>query len=137
MILTILNTNHKMIHNLQNIIEKNVKDKDFTKKINVLYEKMKKEGNVDSVLNIYNEFGNTINVIFKNDYQGCIANFEFYKKITQLTKDSLKPCGFIAFEIGKDQAEALRKIAEENGMTAEIINDFSAHPRVAVLRNIK
>ena len=27
LILTILNTNHKMIHNLQNIIEKNVKDK--------------------------------------------------------------------------------------------------------------
>ena len=81
LILTILNTNHKMIHNLQNIIEKNVKDKDFTKKINVLYEKMKKEGNVDSVLNMYNEFGNIINVIFKNDYQGCIANFEFYKKI--------------------------------------------------------
>ena len=81
LILTILNTNHKMIHNLQNIIEKNVKDKDFTKKINVLYEKMKKEGNVDSVLNIYNEFGNIINIIFKNDYEGCIANFEFYKKI--------------------------------------------------------
>lgn len=62
---------------------------------------------------------------------------EFYKKITSLTKNSIKKGGFIAFEIGKDQAESLIEIAEENGMTAEIINDFSAHPRVAVLRNIK
>lgn len=62
---------------------------------------------------------------------------EFYKKITALAKNAIKPHGFIAFEIGKDQADALRKIAEENLMTAEIINDFSHHPRVAILRNTK
>ncbi len=62
---------------------------------------------------------------------------EFYKKITKNTKDFLKPFGFIAFEIGKDQEEALRQIAEENLMQASILKDFSGHPRVAVLRKAK
>ena len=62
---------------------------------------------------------------------------EFYKKITQLTKDSLKPDGFIAFEIGKDQADALKNVAKENGMTASIITDLSSNPRVAVLKRLK
>ncbi len=68
---------------------------------------------------------------------GADRGLAFYKKITQLTKGSLKPNGFIAFEIGKDQAEALREIAKENLMEAEIIKDFSGNSRVAVLRSIK
>ncbi len=68
---------------------------------------------------------------------GNDGGLEFYKKITALTKDSLKPGGFIAFEIGKDQAEALKKIASENLLEAEIISDFSKNPRVAVLRKAK
>ena len=62
---------------------------------------------------------------------------EFYKKITKNTNDFLKPEGFIAFEIGKDQADALIKIAEENEMQASILNDFSGNPRVAVMRKAK
>ena len=62
---------------------------------------------------------------------------EFYKKITKNTKDFLKPSGFIAFEIGKDQAEALVSIAEENQMQAVILKDLSNNPRVAVLRKTK
>jgi methylase of polypeptide subunit release factors len=43
----------------------------------------------------------------------------------------------LAFEIGKDQRDALIKIAEENEMQASILNDFSGNPRVAVLRKAK
>ncbi len=68
---------------------------------------------------------------------GADNGLEFYKKITKNTKDFLKPQGFIAFEIGKDQAEALRQIAEENLMQASILKDFSGNPRVAVLRKMK
>ena len=62
---------------------------------------------------------------------------EFYKKITRNVKDFLKPGGFIAFEIGKDQGDALAEIAEENQMQATILKDFSSHPRVAILKNTK
>ncbi|MBQ7333469.1 MAG: peptide chain release factor N(5)-glutamine methyltransferase [Clostridia bacterium] len=68
---------------------------------------------------------------------GADRGLAFYKKITSLTKGSLKPNGFIAFEIGKDQAEALRKIAKENLMNAEIIKDLSGNARVAVLKTVK
>lgn len=66
---------------------------------------------------------------------GKDQGLEFYKKITKNTKDFLKPEGFIAFEIGKDQADALRKIAEENLMRISILKDFSGNPRVAILKN--
>ena len=68
---------------------------------------------------------------------GADNGLEFYKKITENTKDFLKPSGFIAFEIGKDQEEALRRIAKENLMEISIIKDLSSYPRVAVLRNAK
>ena len=68
---------------------------------------------------------------------GKDSGLEFYKKIVPLVKEKLKPCGFIAFEIGKNQARALEQIAEENSMSAEIIKDFSGLARVAVLRNLK
>lgn len=61
---------------------------------------------------------------------------DFYKKIVPLVKDSLDDGGFIAFEIGKSQSDALIKIANENGMRAEILKDLSSNPRVAVLRSL-
>ena len=42
--------------------------------------------------------------------------------------------GFIAYEIGYDQADSLKKIAELNGCTCEIIKDYSGNDRVAVLK---
>lgn len=59
---------------------------------------------------------------------------DFYRRLVPLYKDVIEPEGFIAFEIGFDQADMLRKIAEENRMTCEIIKDYSANDRVAVLR---
>lgn len=59
---------------------------------------------------------------------------EFYKKITAAYKSRIKPNGFIAYEIGFAQADALREIAEREGMSCEIIKDYSENDRVAVLR---
>ena len=64
------------------------------------------------------------------------GGLEFYKKLVPAMKDSIKDSGFIAFEIGSSQSNALLKIAEENSMTAEIINDLSGLARVAVLKKI-
>lgn len=58
----------------------------------------------------------------------------FYRRLTEIYKNSLKPDGFIAYEIGYDQSEGITEIAEKNGMTAEIINDLGGNPRVALLR---
>ena len=59
---------------------------------------------------------------------------DFYRKITPIYRDIIDKEGFIAYEIGYDQAELLRTIAEENRMTCEIIKDLSGNNRVAVLR---
>lgn len=58
----------------------------------------------------------------------------FYETITEKYKDSLKTGGFIAYEIGYDQGDALEKIAARHGMSCEIIKDYSGHDRVAVLK---
>ena len=61
----------------------------------------------------------------------------FYEEITKIYKKSIKEDGFIAYEIGKDQAAALKEIAETSSMSIEIIKDYSGNDRVAVLRRKK
>ncbi len=58
----------------------------------------------------------------------------FYRRITELYSDAIKDGGFIAFEIGYDQADALKRIAAEFNMSCEIIKDLSGNDRVALLR---
>lgn len=58
----------------------------------------------------------------------------FYKKILDIFKDKIDKNGFFAFEIGYDQAEAVRSIAEKRGLKTEILKDLSANDRVAVIR---
>ena len=60
---------------------------------------------------------------------------DFYRRITPIYKNKIAKEGFIAYEIGYDQAELLRSIAEECGMTCEILTDLSHNDRVAVLKN--
>ena len=62
---------------------------------------------------------------------------DFYRALTSKYKHNLKDSGFIAYEIGYDQANVLLEIAEKENMSCEIIKDFSGNNRVAVLRNIK
>ena len=69
---------------------------------------------------------------FLGGEDGC----DFYKKITPVYRDIIDDEGFIAYEIGYDQGEALRRIAEENGMNCRIIKDLSGNDRVALLKKI-
>lgn len=62
---------------------------------------------------------------------------DFYRAITPIYRDKIAEEGFIAYEIGYDQAELLGKIAEECNMSCEIIRDLSGNDRVAVLRRSK
>ena len=58
----------------------------------------------------------------------------FYDRITELYRDKISEGGFLAYEIGYDQADILSRIAEKYAMKIEIIKDFSGNPRVALLR---
>ena len=58
----------------------------------------------------------------------------FYERLVPVCKKRIKDGGFIAFEIGYDQAESLIRIAKENELSAQIIKDYSGNDRVAVLR---
>ncbi len=57
----------------------------------------------------------------------------FYEKFVSYA-GALKPGGFFAFEIGYDQAEALRGLAQSAGLDIEIIRDFGGRDRVAILK---
>ena len=59
---------------------------------------------------------------------------DFYRRLTPIYRDKIANDGFIAYEIGYDQAEMLRQIAEECSMTCEILKDLGGNDRVAVLR---
>ncbi|MBE6532301.1 MAG: peptide chain release factor N(5)-glutamine methyltransferase [Ruminococcaceae bacterium] len=71
----------------------------------------------------------------KGAFVGGSDGGDFYRAITENYKNSLKKGGFIAYEIGAEQAELLSKIAEDNGMSCEIINDLGGRARLAVLKN--
>ncbi len=58
----------------------------------------------------------------------------FYKKLIPVCEKRLKSGGFIAFEIGYDQGEALSALAVKNGLSCEILKDYSSNDRVAILR---
>jgi release factor glutamine methyltransferase len=67
-------------------------------------------------------------------FVGGDDGLEFYRALTAKYKNNLKDGGFIAYEIGYDQADSLCKIAEENGMSCQIIKDLGGNDRVSVLR---
>ena len=65
---------------------------------------------------------------------GGADGMDFYKRITPLAMKMIDDSGFIAFEIGYDEREAITALAEHHGLSIEIIKDYSANDRVAVLR---
>lgn len=69
-------------------------------------------------------------IAFLGGEDGC----DFYREITKKYKNKISEDGFIAYEIGYDQADALLCIAEQEGMTCQIIKDYSGNDRVAVLK---
>ena len=58
---------------------------------------------------------------------------DFYRSLTPRLLPLLKDGGFIAYEIGYDQAEIIRGIARELSLECEIIKDLSGNDRVARL----
>ena len=67
-------------------------------------------------------------------FLGGIDGGDFYRHLTPIYKEKIASDGFIAYEIGYDQADLLRSIAKENEMSCEILKDLSGNDRVAVLR---
>ena len=59
---------------------------------------------------------------------------DFYRRITPIAKEIIDEDGFIAYEIGYDEGDKIRELAESFGLCAEIIKDYSSNDRVAVLR---
>ena len=51
-----------------------------------------------------------------------------------LYKKNLLDGGFLAFEIGYDQAQSIKALADLHGLECTVIKDYSGNDRVAVLR---
>ena len=59
----------------------------------------------------------------------------FYREITRLWKDALKPGGLLCYEIGCTQAESVSAIMRENGFTEiEVLRDLGGNDRVVAGR---
>ena len=67
-------------------------------------------------------------------FVGGVDGMDFYKRIIPAYKDKINENGFIAFEIGYDQGEAISSLAAEHSMTCEITKDLSGLDRVAILK---
>lgn len=59
----------------------------------------------------------------------------FYRRMVDPFAGQLKPGGRFIFEIGYDQADALRAIAARRGFACEIRRDYGGNDRVAILSN--
>ena len=58
----------------------------------------------------------------------------FYERLIPVSLKRLKVGGFIAFEIGYDQGDAITRLARQYDLDCQIIKDYSDNDRVAVLR---
>lgn len=67
-------------------------------------------------------------------FVGGSDGLDFYKVITEKYRNVIDDSGFIAFEIGYNQADGIADIANKNRMSCEILRDLSGHCRVAVLK---
>ena len=57
----------------------------------------------------------------------------FYRDITRIWKNALRPGGLLAFEIGEQQGEAVAKILENHEFTdVHILQDYAHHDRVVM-----
>ena len=82
----------------------------------------------------YEELESEIYFEPKIAFVGGSDGADFYRKITPLYKNAISKDGFIAYEIGYDQAGLLRKIAKDENMACEILKDYSGNDRVAILK---
>lgn len=66
-------------------------------------------------------------------FVGGTLGLDFYGRILDLYRDSLREGGFFAFEIGYNQGDAIMSLAKERNMSCEILKDYSHNDRVAVI----
>lgn len=59
---------------------------------------------------------------------------DFYRTLTSVYKKHLKSDGVMIFEIGYDQEEQIKLLAQQNKMNCTVTKDYSGNPRVAVLK---
>ena len=83
---------------------------------------------------VYADLENEIFHEPKEAFVGGDDGGDFYRKLTPIYKEFIAEKGFIAYEIGYDQADLLKSIANDCSMTCEILKDLSGNDRVAVLR---
>ncbi len=69
-------------------------------------------------------------------FVGGTDGADFYRAMTPMYKNIIDKDGFIAYEIGYDQADLIADIAKKCDMSCEILHDLSGNPRVAVLKNM-
>ncbi len=67
-------------------------------------------------------------------FVGGEDGLDFYKRLIPLSLCAIADGGFCAFEIGYDQAEAVKKIATASGASCEIYKDLGGNDRVAFMR---
>lgn len=67
-------------------------------------------------------------------FLGGEDGMKFYRRIVSLYKDKISDEGFFAFEIGYDQGDAMRSLAKDHSLKADIIKDYSGNDRVAILK---
>ena len=60
---------------------------------------------------------------------GC-DGLMFYRKISEGAKYILKKGGYIFFEIGFNQEEALKEILKDSFFDIKVIKDYAGHPRI-------
>ncbi len=68
-------------------------------------------------------------------FVGADGGMAFYRILLPHLLSVIEREGFVAFEIGYDQEERMRTLAEGNHADIEILRDLSGHARVAVLRH--
>ena len=65
---------------------------------------------------------------------GGADGLAFYRAILTSWRALLREGGFFLFEIGYDQADALRALASEAGLFAEVYRDYGGNDRVVLIR---
>ena len=65
---------------------------------------------------------------------GGPCGMDFYTHIVENCKENLKKDGMFIFEIGYDQEEKIKTLANTFGFDCKVIKDYSGNPRVALLK---
>ena len=124
----------------ENAVLNNVKDRITVTKKDLLREEIEKEyfailSNPPYIpRSVYEQLQKEIFREPEIAFVGGDDGLVFYERLIPVCVDKLKDGGFIAFEIGYDQGESLKLLADKYNLSFELIKDYSGNDRVVVLR---